>query len=208
MNENQVKTQPRKRFTTNYMVKIAILGALARIVMFFEFTLPIFPVFLKMDFSDLIVLIGALAMGPVTGVLVELVKCLIQLLSSSTAGIGSLANFIVGGSYVAVVGIFYQRHKSKKGAITGMILGVVAMIISGALVNYFVTIPLYAIFMNLSTETVVGMGTKITPLIHDKITLILFTFVPFNLMKGTIITLIALPLYKKVSPLLKKGLIA
>ena len=208
MNENQVKTQPRKRFTTNYMAKIAILGALARIVMFFEFPLPIFPVFLKMDFSDLIVLIGALAMGPVAGVLIEFVKCFIHLFGSSTGGIGDLANFIVGGSYAAVVGIFYQRHKSKKGALLGMLIGIAAMIVSGALVNYFITIPLYASFLGMPTEAIVGMGTKITPLIHDKPTLIIFTFVPFNLMKGTIITIIALPLYKKVSPLLKKGLLA
>jgi len=208
MNENQAQIKTRTRFTTNYMAKVAILGALARIVMFLEFPLPIFPAFLKMDFSDLIVLLGALAMGPVAGVLIEFVKCFIHFFASTTAGIGDLANFIVGGSYAAVVGIFYQRHKSKKGAVTGMLIGVLAMIVSGALVNYFITIPLYARFMGWSTEMVVGMGTKITPLIQDKATLILFAFCPFNLMKGTIITLIALPLYKKVSPLLKKGLLA
>ena len=207
MNENQTQIQPRKRFSANYMTKIAILGALARIVMFLEFPLPIFPVFLKMDFSDLIVLLGALAMDPVAGILIEFVKCLIQLFGSSTAGIGSLANFIVGSAYAGVTGWYYLKHKSKRGAVIGMLLGMAAMILAGALVNYFITIPLYGIFMGWSEAMIVGMGTKITPLIQDKFTLILFTFIPFNLMKGGVITIIALPLYKKVSPLLKKGLL-
>ena len=207
MNKNQTQVQPRKRFTTNYMVKIAILGALARIIMFFEFPLPIFPAFLKMDFSDLIVLIGALAMGPVAGILIEFVKCFIHLFGSTTGGVGSLATLIVGSAYAGVTGWYYQKHKNKKGAITGMLLGTAAMIVAGAAVNYWITIPLYGLVMGWSTEMIVGMGSKITPLIHDKFTLILFAFCPFNLMKGAVITVIALPLYKKVSPLLKKGLL-
>lgn len=193
--------------TTNYLVKIAVLAAVARVVMFLEFPLPIFPGFLKMDFSDLVPLIGSLAMGPLAGVLVELVKCLVHVVNSTTGGVGDLANFIVGAAYVWSVGWFYQRHKTKKGAIIGLTVGTLAMIAAGAVVNYFITIPLYGLVMGWSEESIVGMGAAIFPAIRDKLTLILFAFCPFNLMKGVILTLLALPLYKKVSPLLHKGLL-
>ena len=201
---------PRKRskvFTSNYMVKVAVMGAVARVIMLLEFPLPMFPPFLKMDFSDLVPLIGSLAMGPLAGVLIELIKCLIHVINTTTGGVGDLANFVVGGAYVWSVGYFYQRHKTKAGAVTGLIVGTFAMIAAGAVVNYFITIPLYGLVMGWSEEMIVGMGTAIIPAIQDKLTLIVYAFSPFNLIKGIVLTLLALPLYKKFSPLLHKGLI-
>lgn len=202
-----ISRQKAKVITTNYLVKVAVLAAIARVVMFFEFPLPIFPTFLKMDFSDLIPLLGGLAMGPLAGVLIELVKNLIHLVNSTTGGVGDLANFIVGAAYIFSVSYFYQKHKTKKGAVIGLIVGIFAMIVAGALVNYFITVPLYAVVLGLSTEAIVGMSAAVIPAIHDKLTLILFAFCPFNLLKGVLLTLLALPLYKHVSPLLHKGLV-
>lgn len=195
-----------KVFSTNYMVKIAIMAAVARVVMLLEFPLPMFPPFLKLDFSDLVPLIGALAMGPLAGVLIELVKCLIHLINSTTGGVGDLANFIVGAAYVASVGYFYKKHKSKKGAMIGLAVGTLAMIVAGAIVNYFITIPLYGLVMGWPEAMIVGMGTALMPVIQDKFTLILFAFCPFNLIKGIVLTVLAIPLYKKFSPILHKGL--
>lgn len=200
---------PRKKhkfLTTNYLVKIAVLAAVARVVMFLEFPLPMFPPFLKLDFSDLVPLIGSLAMGPLAGVLIELVKCLIHLVNSTTGGVGDLANFIVGAAYVWAAGFYYQRHKTKKGAIIGLCLGTLTMIVAGAFVNYAITIPLYGLVMGWSEEMIVGMGSAIIPAIQNRFTLILFAFCPFNLMKGIILTILAIPLYKPLSPLLHKGL--
>ena len=81
---------------------------------------------------------------------------------------------------------------------------ILAMIVAGGLVNYFITVPLYALVLGWSTEMIVGMSSKVIPAITDKLTLILFAFCPFNLLKGVILSLIALPLYKRVSPLLKQ----
>lgn len=201
-----IRKSKTKVLTTNYLVKVAVLAAIARVVMFFEFPLPIFPSFLKMDFSDLIPLLGGLAMGPLAGVLIELVKNLIHLVNSTTGGVGDVANFIVGAAYIFSVSYFYQKHKTKKGAVIGLIVGIFAMIVAGALVNYFITVPLYAIVLGLSTEAIVGMSAAVIPAIHDKFTLILFAFCPFNLLKGILLTLLALPLYKHVSPLLHRGL--
>ena len=187
-----------------YIVKIAMLSALAYAVMFLEFALPIFPSFLKMDFSDLIPLIGSLALGPLAGVLIELVKNLLHLLTTHTGGVGELANFIVGSAFTATAGALYFRNKTRRGAIVALLCSILAMILAGALVNYFITVPLYAIVLNFSTEAIVGMSSAVIPAIHDKLTLILYAFCPFNLLKGVILTLITLPLYKRVSPLLHR----
>jgi len=114
-----------------YIVKIAMLGVLAYVVMFLEFALPVFPSFLKMDFSDLIPLLGSLALGPVAGILSELIKNLLHLLTAShTGGVGELANFVVGSAFCATAGLYYQHHKTKKGAIVSLALSAVAMIVA------------------------------------------------------------------------------
>lgn len=187
-----------------YLVKIAMLSALAYAVMFLEFAIPIFPSFLKMDFSDLIPLIGSLALGPLAGVLIELIKNLLHLLTTHTGGVGELANFIVGSAFTATAGLIYFRNKTRKGAIVALLCSILAMIVAGALVNYFITVPLYAVVLHFSTEAIVGMSSQVIPAIHDKLTLILYAFCPFNLLKGVILTLITIPLYKKVSPLLHR----
>ena len=195
-----------KVLSTNYLVKVAVLAAVARVVMLLEFPLPFFPPFLKLDFSDLVPLIGSLAMGPLAGVLVEFFKCLIHLLNTTTGGVGDIANFIVGAAYVWAAGMYYRSHKTKRGAMIGLCLGSLTMIVAGAVVNYFITIPLYGLVMGWSEEMIVGMGSDLIPVIHDKFTLILFAFCPFNLIKSIILTILAIPLYKPISPLLHKGL--
>jgi len=203
----QAPEKKRKILTTNYLVKVAVLAAVARVVMLLEFPLPFFPPFLKLDFSDLIPLIGSFAMGPLAGVLIELVKCLIHLVNSTTGGVGDLANFIVGSSYVWAAGMYYKHHKTKRGAVIGLCFGTVAMIVAGAIVNYFITIPLYGLVMGWSEAMIVGMASDLIPIITNRFTLILFAFCPFNLIKCVILTVLAIPLYKPVSPLLHKGLL-
>ena len=189
---------------TAYFVKIAMLGVLAYVVMFLEAALPFFPSFLKMDLSDLIPLVGALALGPVAGMLIELLKNLLHLITTHTGGIGELANFLVGSAFVMTAGAIYAKNRTKKGALIALLSAILAMIVAGGVVNYFVTVPLYAMVLGWSTEMIVGMSQSVIPAIHDKFTLILFAFCPFNLLKGVILTLITAPLYKKVSPLLKR----
>ena len=188
----------------SYVVKVAMLSALAYAIMFLEFAIPIFPSFLKMDFSDLIPLVGALALGPVAGILIELIKNLLHLITTHTGGVGELANFIVGSAFVATAGALYLRNKTRKGAVIALLCSIAAMIVAGALVNYFITIPLYAIVLGFSTEAIVGMSSAVIPAIHDKLSLILLAFCPFNLLKGLILTIITIPLYKKISPLLHR----
>ena len=95
----------------------AVLSSIAFVLAFFEFPVPLSPSFARMDLSDLPALIGTFAYGPVSGVLIELVKNALQLLTSSTSDIGELANFIMGSSFVAAAGLIYKHHKQRDGII-------------------------------------------------------------------------------------------
>ena len=97
----------------------AIMSALSAVLMFVEFSIPIMPSFIKLDISDLPALITSYAFGPVCGVAVCLVKNLIHLLATQTAGVGELSNFIHGVVFVFVAGMFYKYHHNRKFAFIG-----------------------------------------------------------------------------------------
>ncbi|MBE6956879.1 MAG: ECF transporter S component [Ruminococcaceae bacterium] len=193
------QTKQKTIFNVNYLVKVAILGAVARVVMLLEFPLPFFPSFLQLDFSDLVPLMGSFAMGPLAGVLIQLVKCLLHLVTGgigATGGVGDLANFIVGAAFVGAAGLYYKYHKTKSGAVISLLLGSLTMIVAGGIVNYFITIPLYGLAMDWSEEMILGMSSDVIPAIKDRFTLILYAFCPFNLLKSVILVIITLPVYK------------
>lgn len=196
----------KEYFNTRTMVKVSILGAFSFLLMLFEFPLWFAPTFLKFDFSDVPGLIGSFALGPFAGVLVQLVKNLLNLAieGTDTAAVGELANFIVGSIFVYTAGYIYHRNKTFKTAIIGMVLGTLAMTVVMSLANYFVMIPLYAKLFGWPIEDIVALGSVVNKYVVDFKTLILFAVVPFNIVKGIIVTLITTLLYKRVSPILKK----
>ncbi len=91
----------------------AVLSAIAFVLTFFEFPVPLSPAFARMDLSDLPALIGAFAYGLAAGILIELVKNALQLLASSTGGIRELANFIMGSSFVAGAGLIFKFQNQR-----------------------------------------------------------------------------------------------
>ena len=193
-----------KRMSVSKMTKIAMLSVLAFVLMQFELILPIFPSFLKIDVSDLPALIGAFAMGPFAGIAIEAVKNLLHLMQTTTGGVGELANFVIGCSLAVPAAIIYKKHKSKKSAIVGLTVGTIAMTLVGALANYFVMIPFYTAFMPI--DAIIELGTIINPNIISVETLVLFGIVPFNIFKGIVLSVLTLLLYKRISPILHKGL--
>ena len=188
---------------TRSIAKIAVLGALAGALMYLEIVIPPFPTFYKLDFSDIPALLGAFAMGPMEGVLIEAVKILVKFLIKPTVtlGIGELANFAVGIALVVPAGIIYRRNKTKKSAVIGMIAGTAVMALIGSLFNYFVLVPVYAKAFGM--EAILGMASAIAG-IRDIGTLVLYGTLPFNIIKGVIVSVITALLYKKVSPILHK----
>lgn len=199
-------TLKKENLNTKTMVKISVLSVIALILMLLDFPLWFTPTFLKFDISDVPALIGSFALGPMAGVLVQLVKNLLNLLieGSGTGGVGELANFIVGSIYVYTAGLFYYRDKTFKNAIIGMAAGVLVMTISISLINYYFMIPFYAKLFGLPIDKIVAMGSAVNKYVVDFKTLILYAVVPFNLFKGIIVTLVTLLMYKRVSPLLHK----
>ncbi|MFA5742196.1 MAG: ECF transporter S component [Candidatus Izemoplasmatales bacterium] len=195
-----------KKVTVRWMIQVAILSALAAVVMVGEFAIPfIGPSFLKMDFAEIVVLIGAFSLGPVAGVVIEIFKVLLNLLLDGTwsVGIGEFANFLIGTAFVLPASIIYFRHKTKKQAIIGLAVGVVMMAIASALLNLFVLLPMYAGFMGLTIEQLIMQYSLALPYVTNVSTGILLGIIPFNLFKGTLVSIIVILLYKRVSPLLK-----
>ena len=179
----------------------AVLSAIAFVLAFFEFPVPLSPSFARMDLSDLPALIGAFTYGPAAGILIELVKNALQLFTSSTGGIGELANFIMGSSFVAVAGLIYKFHKTKETAIIACLIASVVMGIIAAIVNYFILLPVFEAFMPLD-QLIASFG-KFIPFIKTKLDVVLFNAFPFNLLKGIGISIVTILLYKRLTPILK-----
>ena len=121
----------------------AIMSALSAVLMFIEFSIPIIPSFIKLDISDLPALITSYAFGPVCGVAVCLVKNLIHLFATQTAGVGELSNFIHGAVFVFVAGMFYKYHHNGKFAFIGAMAGDFSMAATSFFINYFLVYPIY-----------------------------------------------------------------
>ncbi|WP_312202684.1 ECF transporter S component [Anaerospora hongkongensis] len=185
-----------------YMTRTAVLAGAAVILMLMDFPIVFMPGFLKMDLSEIPAIIGAFSMGPLAGLWVMLLKNLLHLTNSQTAGIGELANFLVGSAFVLTAGFIYRRYKSRQGAITALLAGTIAMTVAAAALNYWVLIPLYQAVLNFPGEAVVKMGHAVNPFIINLKTFILFAIIPFNLLKGLLVSLITILIYKKLSHLL------
>ncbi len=187
------------------LIKISLLSVMAFLLMYIELPLPMFPDFLKIDISDMPALLGAFALGPIAGVIIELVKNILHgMLAGKTAFVGELANFLVGSCLVLVSGYIYKVRKSKGGAIFALLVGVVSMSIFAGILNYFVVLPLYEKALCFPLTVVVAMGTKINPNIKDLFSFIIWSIIPFNLIKGVVLSVVTLALYKSVSPILHK----
>lgn len=194
-----------KRMKTRNMVSIAMLAAVAVILMLFEFPLPFLPPFYKIDASELPVIIGAFAMGPLAGVLIELIKVLLNLLldGTTTAFVGEFANFLIGCSYVVPASIVYYRKKSKKNAIVGLVIGTVACAVVGCLLNAYLLLPAYSKAFHMDIEALIAMGTAANKAIDSMFTFVLFATAPLNILKCGLVSIITMLIYKPISRILK-----
>ncbi|MEG2507122.1 MAG: ECF transporter S component [Longicatena sp.] len=198
----------KSRLDVHSIAKISILGALACILMMFQFPLPFAPAFYQLDFSEVVVLIGGFALGPWAAVCIEALKIVLNLLlnGSATMGVGELGNFIIGCALVLPPVILYKKEKTKKHAIVGLLIGTILMSVVGAIVNYFVLLPAYAFFMQpyLTIDMIIGMGHAINSNINSLLPLVLICVVPFNIVKGIMVSAVVMLTYKKIAPVLKK----
>ena len=184
---------------------IGVFSAIAAVLMYFEISLPFAPPFYQIDLSEVPVFICSFSLGPVAGVVCELVKIILKLVlkGTSTAFVGDFANFVVGCSFVLPATIVYHRFKSKKGALAGMAIGTGVMTVFGSLFNVVYLLPTFAELYGMPLEAIIGMGTAVNKLINSVSTLVLFAVVPFNLIKGVLVSFLTFLLYKRIERLLK-----
>ena len=194
-----------KRMKTRNMVSIAMLAAVAVILMLFEFPLPFLPPFYKIDASELPVIIGAFAMGPWAGVLIELIKILLNLLldGTTTAFVGEFANFLIGCSYVVPASLVYYYRKSKKNAIVGLGVGTIACAVVGCLLNAYLLLPAYSKAFHMEIDALIAMGTAANKAIDSMFTFVLFATAPLNILKCGLVSVITMLIYKPISRILK-----
>lgn len=197
-----VKKQTVKRMDTKKVVKIGMLSAVSIVLMMFELALPIFPSFLKLDISDLPALVGAITMGPVAGVMIELVKNLLHLFKTSTAGVGELANFLVGIALVLPMGVCFQKHRNLLGYAAGAVLGTICMVAVACVFNYYVLIPAFAVAFGAPVEAFVEMAQAVNSHVVDLKTLVLLAVGPFNVVKAIIVAIIGYPVCKMAKQVL------
>ena len=197
-----------KKLNTKMIAQIGMLAAIAVVLMLFEIPLPFAPSFYEIDFSEVPVLIGAFTMGPLAGGIIELVKIILNLCINGTvtAGVGEFANFVIGCALVLPAAIIYKRKKTKKGAMIGLVTGTLFMTFAGCFINAYIMLPTYAKAFGMPIDALVEMGSAVNASITDLFTFVMFAVVPFNLLKGVLVSIIVLLIYKKISPILKMNM--
>lgn len=203
--ETKTINQTESKLGVKALVKIGMLAAVAVVLMLFEIPLPFAPSFYEIDFSEVPVLVGCFAMGPLAGAIIELVKILLNfvLTGTQTAGVGELANFVIGCALCVPAGLIYRRNRTRKNALIGMVVGTIFMTFVGCFLNAFVLLPTYAVAFGMPVDALVAMGTAVNPAITSLTTFVLFAVAPFNLIKGVLVSVIVFFIYKKISPIFR-----
>jgi len=193
--------------STRKIVIIGMFSALSAVLMIFEFPVPFAPPGIyKLDFSELPALIGGFAFGPVAGVMIEFVKIVLKLFifkPTSTAFVGELANFFVGCSFVLPSSIIYLIKKNKKTAIISCVIGTIIITIVGSSFNAFYLLPTFAKMFGMDIDSIISMGTAVNSHVDSLSDFILLIVAPVNILKGTMISVVTLLIYKPLSPILK-----
>lgn len=200
-----VKTKGNSGTKVRMMAQMGMLSAIAVVLMLFEIPLPFAPSFYEIDFSEVPVLIGCFTMGPLAGAIIELLKILLNFAinGTATAGVGEVANFLIGCAFVIPAVVIYKKKRTRTGAIIGMVTGTLFMTFIGCFLNAFVLLPTYAKAFGMPIDALVGMGTAVNSHITSLTTFVIFAVAPFNLLKGFLVSLIVFLIYKKISPILK-----
>ena len=192
----------QKTLTTKLAVT-GMLTAIAVVLQYIEFSVPIVPSFLKLDFSDLPELIGTFVLGPLWAVIICLLKNLIHIPFGTSGGVGELSNFLLGATFSLVAGLIYQHNKTRKTALLACGLGALAMAAVSFPTNYFIVYPAYAnMWFGGTTEPIVGMYKTILPASDTLVKSLLIFNVPFTLAKGIIVAVITMFVYKPLSNLI------
>ena len=195
----------KSRITTRSLVVTAMLSAVAFVLMFIEFPIPmLIPSFVKMDISDLPALLGSFALGPVYGIVIEFLKNLLHIIfkGTSSAYIGELFNFLCGSFLCVAAGAIYYFKRNRKGAVIGSLAGCAVMAVLSVPLNYFLVYPAYVVCYGLPMDAIIGMYQAILPSANSLIKCLVIFNLPFTFCKGLIDAILCFLIYKPLSPLM------
>lgn len=203
--QTNVAVRREQRVNIRTLVQIGMLSAIAVILMLFEIPLPFAPSFYEIDFSEVPVMIGCFVMGSMAGAVIEFIKILLNLVMNGTitAGVGEAANFVIGCALCIPAGLIYKKNHTRKGALVGMAAGTVIMTVMGCFINALILLPAYGAAFGMPIDALVEMGTAVNSHITSLSTFVVFAVAPFNLLKGTLVSLIVFIIYKKIRPIFK-----
>ncbi len=194
--------EKRKVSTARRITIIGICAAIATVLHMLDFPLLFMaPSFYKLDFSELPVLLCGFYLGPSATVACEGIKIVLKLLlkSTSTAFVGDLANFVVGCSFVLPATFWYHAHKSKHSAIIGLTIGTLVLAIFGSAFNAIYLLPKFAQLYGIPLDAIIAMGAEIWPGVKNVTTFVMLCVAPLNLLKGSIVSVLTMLLYKRVA---------
>ena len=196
-----------KIFTTRATTMVGMFSAISFLLFLVEFPLPFAPAFYQVDFSEIPVLIGTFAFGPVAGVMIEFCKILLKLLikGTSTAFVGELANFAVGCALLLPASLVYERKKCKKNAILGLVVGSITMTVFAVFFNAIYLLPTFSVMYGWPMETLIGMGTAINPAITSLTGFVILAVAPLNIVKSVLVSIVTMLVYKPLSVIIKGG---
>ena len=200
---NNLSAIDRKKESVRKIAVIGIMSAVSAVLMMLSFNIPIMPSFIKMDFSELPALVTAFSLGPMAGVSVCFIKNLINLMFTTTAGVGELSNFVLGACLVLPAGAIYKKLKTRKGALIGSLVGSLIMAVVSIPWNYFITYPAYITILSFPLEAILGMYKAINPNVNGLLQALLIFNLPYTFCKGIVISILTFLLYKKLSPIIK-----
>ena len=194
-----------KKITPSYLTKVAMLTAISFILyMYLKFSLPfLFPSFLDMQFSELPAILAGFSLGPVAGVVVIILKCLLKFPFTGTAFVGELTDIVLGILYVLPASIFYCKNKTKKNAVLALLIGTLCSTIGAIVLNRFVSVPFYVqFFFGGNFDVIVGICAPLYPaMTRDTFYLYYLgaAVLPFNLLRLGLVSIITFLVYKSLS---------
>ncbi len=190
-----------KRTNTRKLTSVAMLAAVSTVLMFFSFSVPLMPSFIKMDLSELPALLASFTFGPAAGVTVCFIKNLINVFFTTTGGIGEVSNFLLGAMFVAPAGFIYQKMRTKKGAMIASLVGAATMAGLRLVTNYYIDYPVYTNIMPM--EVIIGAYSAINPNVTNLWQALLWFNVPYTFIKGMVSVVITMLIYKPLAPILR-----
>ena len=191
-----------KGISLRYITVTAVFSAVAAVLMMLSFNIPLMPSFIKFDFSELPVLIASFAIGPLGGASVSLIKNLVNLFFTTTGGVGELSNFILSAVFAITAGTIYKHHKTRRGAAVAALIAAFTMAVVGVFSNYFIIYPLFSL-IGWKSEMVLGLYQAVNPNIRNLWQALCIFNLPFTFIKGMVTFALSLPIYKKLSPIIK-----